>query len=294
MKRFRVFLLGIGLALCFGTNNVGATGLKIAPLSYDNVVLKKGEVQKGFVDVSNPGSLPVQVDFSARAFRQIDDDGSLQFFVSEQVSAGVRLDYDSISLGPRQAVRMYFLLDGNKLPSGNVFAAIFATTAPSQQGGSEQAVQVGTILAIQNGTPASARADITSLTANLFQIGDGLSAKIKVHNPADEKATTGFFPIINVGHSPYGATKFRGSLVFAGRTRTVDYKQKGDYFGPIWLNVNAGGSSKSQLILAATGYWRWLAPLILLLIIGFIICCRKFKVSTAVRRYLKSLPLKRE
>lgn len=245
------------------TDTANAASLKIAPQNYDTT-LQKAEVKKGFFDVSNPSNESVKVAFSVEAFRQIDDEGSLEFYSSEQLSSGVKLDYDSITLGPREAYRVYFLLDGSKLPEGDIFGALFASTVPRQQGGSAQSVRVGTLLTIQNGTPVAHRAQIADFRTSWFQTGESLSASMRVKNPSDPKEATGFYPTVRIATAPYGGRDVKGPLLFAGRTRTVEYLQPGSYFGPIWLGASVDDSSKGQLIFAATGYWRWLAPILLI------------------------------
>jgi hypothetical protein len=267
MRRLLVLLLMVcGLSLAIAPDTSAVQSLKIAPQSYD-ATLQKAEVKKGYVDVSNPGGESVRVKLEVQAFRQIADDGSLEFYDSEQVRAGVQLDYETLTLGPREAYRVYFLLDGNKLPQGDVFGAIFVSTIPDSSPGSAQAVRVGTILTLQNGTPTAHTANITSFATSWLHIGEGLSSTIVVTNPADPKSSTGFYPNITVSTAPYGSRDVKGPLVFAGRTRTVDYKATGDYFGPIWFGANIGDSKRGQFIFAVTGYWRWLAPLLLVILV---------------------------
>lgn len=249
------------LAGLAGTLPVGALGLKIAPQKYESQ-LSSGETKKGFVDISNPESVPVTVDLDVQAFRQIDDEGSLEFFESEQLRAGVQLDYEQLSLGPRESFRVFFLLDGTKLPEGDVFGAILASTTPDDSAGSQQSVRVGTLLLLQNGTPGSREAEVVSFNSSFLHIGDGLTATFAIRNTADPRSSTGFTPSITVGRAPWGSETVKGPLVFAGRTRTVDYRVQGNYFGPIMLTASVGDNSKGQLVFAVTGYWRWLAPVI--------------------------------
>ena len=254
--------------------SVSAQSLKIAPLLYDDAVLAKGEIKKGYVDISNPSSVKSVVTLQVKAFRQIDDQGGLEFHADERVAAGIKLDLDRVTLDPLGAMRVYFVLDGTKLPSGDVFAAILASTMPDQSAAAAQLVSVGTLLVIQNGTPSSHEAAITAFSAPWLQISDGLSASMTVHNPADAKQATGFFPSIRVSALPYSATTVKGPLLFASRTRAVEYRQVGDYFGPMYLRAITGSSTKGQLIFAVTGYWRWLAPLLLMMIVPFFVLYR--------------------
>lgn len=241
--------------------SAGAQSLQIRPTIYQNITLGAGEKKKGFVDISNPTAQAQIVDLDVQAFRQTDDAGSLAFYDDAQVKAGVQLDLSQVELGGHEAIRVYFLLDGTKLPNGDVFAAIFAQTAPSS-GAAAQSVRVGTLLALTNGTPAPHRADITNLNAAPFQMGEAVTATMSVTNPAKNGEATGFFPEITVDLQPYSSKKVTGPLVFAGRTRTIDYRQAGNYFGIVRLQATAGGNGQARLIFVMTGYWRWLAPLI--------------------------------
>lgn len=270
-----VLMLSVWL---YTTYSVSAQSLKIAPLIYDDATLGKGEVKKGFVDISNPESTKNTVALQVKAFRQIDDEGGLEFYASEQVAAGVKLDFDRVTLEPRGAMRVYFVLDGAKLPQGDVFAAVLASTIPDGTAAAAQSVSVGTLLVIQNGTPSSHQADITSFTTSWLQIGDGLSAAMKLHNPADPKSATGFFPSVRVAIQPYGATTVKGPLLFAGRTRSVEYRQNGDYFGLIYLKASSGSSEKGQIVFAITGYWRWLAPIIAAVVIMILVLGQRVRL----------------
>ncbi len=273
-----VLVLGVVLS----GQTAHAASLKIAPLIYDDVILGKGEVKKGFVDISNPDYTKHTVQLSVKAFRQIDDEGGLEFYANEQVAAGIQLDFDKITLENRGAMRVYFVLNGAKLPEGDVFAAIVAQTVPDGQATAAQSVSVGTLLVIQNGTPASHTAEITSFSASWLQVSDGLAAHMQVRNPADGTSTTGYYPNIVIAAQPYTTTNVKGPLLFAGRTRTVDYYQTGNYFGPLYLKASVGSSSKGRLVFAVTGYWRWLAPV---LVVCFIVSWLVFRRGLLRRRH---------
>lgn len=275
MRRLVALLLMVcGMSLMVAPQASAVQSLKIAPQSYE-ATLQKAEVKKGYVDVSNPTSDTIRVKLDVQAFRQIADDGSLEFYESEQVRAGVQLDFDTLTLGPREAYRVYFLLEGNKLPQGDVFAAVFGSVIPDPTAGSAQAIRVGTLLIVQNGTPAAHTANVIDFKTSWLHVGEGLSSSIVVTNPADPKTSTGFYPNITVSTAPYGSRDVKGPLLFAGRTRTVDYMATGNYFGPIWFGANIGDSRQGQFIFAVTGYWRWLAPLLLvLLVVGSFIFVR--------------------
>lgn len=262
---------------------VGAEALKITPLSYQ-AKLAKDEIKKGYVDISNPQYQTVEVALSVQAFRQIDDDGSLEFYADEKVARGVLLDLDEVTLKSREAIRVYFLLDSSKLPSGDVFAAIFASTKPSDGGGTQQSVRVGTLLMLTNGE-ADHTADIAYINAPWLQVGEGLRATLGIRNPADQASSTGFSPTVIVQAQPYSETTVEGPLVFAGRTRTVDYVNNGNFFGPIRLTASAEGAATSRWVFAVTGYWTLLAPTLLFLIVAAVSwwVLRRLKHATKFR-----------
>lgn len=252
-------------ALQCGT--VHATSLEIHPTMYRDISLKQGEQKKAYIDVVNPSASKEMIRLNVQAFRQTDDTGALAFYDNEQVAKGVKLDLSDFELGPHEAIRVYFLLDGRLLPTGDVFAAIFARTVP-QDGAAVQAVRVGSLLAITNGTPASHTADVSSLVAPFIQIGGAMTAQFSLTNPAHEKEATGFFPRVTVQTWPYGERSVEGPLLLAGRTRTIQYRQPGNYFGFVNLHVSAGGKTASKILLVVTGFWRWLAPLLVAAIMG--------------------------
>jgi hypothetical protein len=275
MRQLIMLLLMVcGVSLAAAPSASAVQSLKIAPQGYE-ATLQKAEVKKGYIDVSNPSSETVRVKLEVQAFRQIADDGSLEFYDSEQVRAGVQIDFDIITIGPREAYRVYFLLDGNKLPEGDVFGAIFASTIPDSSPGSAQSVRVGTLLIMQNGTPKAHTANVVSFATSWLHVGDGLSSSIVVTNPADPKSSTGFYPNITVATAPYGSRDVKGPLLFAGRTRTIDYKATGDYFGPIWFGANIRDSKQGQFIFAVTGYWRWLAPVLFVVLLVILVLAGK-------------------
>lgn len=243
-----------------------ADSIEIHPTIFKEMTLKRGERTKAYVDVVNPTASKQTVVLKTQGFRQTDDSGALAFYDDERVAQGIRLDLHNFELGPREAIRVYFLLDGSILPSGEVFAVILAQTSPASQAAA-QSVQVGSLLAVVNGTPSSHVADISRLSAAALQIGDSIDAQYAITNPADEKKATGFFPEITVRSWPYDTRSVKGPLLFAGRTRSIQYHQPGNYFGIINLQVSAGGQQASRLLFAITGYWRWLAPLILVVAI---------------------------
>lgn len=252
-----VAFVAIIVSPLFHTAPAAADGLSIGPLEY-KTSLKPGEFKKGFVVIQNQSASGVEVHLRTEAFKQVNDQGGLQFYTDPAVSAGVKLDLDDIEIPTRAGARIYFELDGAKLPSGDVFAAILATTAGAAHAVTIPSVQVGTLLLIENGTPPSHDAAIQNLQAPWLQVGTKLTAQFRVQNTDQANKLTGFEPHITVTSWPYGRRVVSGPLIFAGRSREVAYTQPGNYFGPMLLKVKTGSSEKTQFIFAVTGYWRWL------------------------------------
>jgi hypothetical protein len=259
-----------------GSPRTGAVSLKITPLEY-RTSLAQHEKKKGFVDISNPDPQAVELAFEVQAFRQIDDQGGIEFYDDEGVTAGILLDLESAELGPREVLRLYFVIDASKLPVGDVYAAVLAHTVPTDATGTAQAVRVGTILEISNGVATNRRSTVAGFSAPFFQVGERISSQFVVHNDSQRG---GFRPTVTMAVSPYSTKEVEGPLVFAGRSRTVDYSARGNYFGPVWLQATVQDSSKGQWVFAMTGYWRWLGPLIIIsgtLLVGMALYTRHKK-----------------
>jgi hypothetical protein len=255
------------LAICFAVTQatpVSAASLKISPLRYD-ATLKEGEKQKGFVDISNPTAETTKIKLTVQGFRQTNNNGALEFYDSEALRAGIQLDYSEVDIAPRENLHLAFLLDGARLPSGDTFAAVFATTVPAEASASVQTVRVGALLVISNGTPSAHEAIIQNLAGDMFQFGDGLSFSFDVHNTASLDKNTGFSPTITVSAWPYINDTVAGPLIFAGRTRDVEYVKTGNYLGLLAIKVKTGDSEQTMYRLVITGNWRFLFPILIVL-----------------------------
>jgi hypothetical protein len=253
---FASALVSLVFSLFAGTP-VDAVSVKAQPLLYD-AALAEGERKKGFIDISNPSSSTIKLKTSVQAFRQIDNDGNLAFYDDDQVAAGIIPDLTEFDLGPRQVMRMYFLLDGTKLPSGDVFGALFVTTDNEQTQGAAQAVRVGTLFTLTNGTAAARNAQVTQLQANFFQFGDQVTGSYQIKNIDNPDKKTGFRPKVMVQLEPWGdKAAHEGALVSAGITRTNNFMVGSDTLGIYKLSVQYQDSKREQWVLVVTGVWRY-------------------------------------
>lgn len=266
MKRlFVVALLISGFLPLVIVSDTQALGLKIAPLEY-KATLKEGEKQQGFVDVSNPSAQPVAVMVSVQAFKQIDDDGGLQFFDDKRVADGIRPDIQTLDLGPREAARVFFTIDGTVLPEGDVYGALFFTTDPKQpRNGVGQLVRVGTILSLVNKNPGPREGRITTLAMPFIQLSQKANGTYRVRNTGPENS--GFYPTVEVLSWPSGkAKRIDSSLVFGGRERSNDFTYDAGY-GIHKITASYANSSQTRWVILIA---PWMIVLIILvtLIVG--------------------------
>ena len=266
MKRLRLYFgLLVALSLIVPASSVGAApGLQLRPLVYRDH-LDSGSVKQGFLDISNPDEHAVEIMTSVQGFRQIDDQGTLQFYDDPALAKAILPDVQDVELGPHEALRLYFSIDSNRLPAGDVFAVIFARTVPKSDQQIGQSVQVGTLLVLENGQTGARQASLQSLTMPFVQFGGGVQARAVVHNDATSGTATGFYPELRMSLSPWGPQgQIEAPLVFAGHSRQVEVSLPANLFGFYMLTAKVGGTQQSQLLFAMTGYWQWLGPLVIL------------------------------
>lgn len=237
-----------------------AASLRVSPLRYD-ITLAPQEKKKGFVDITNTGSEAETVHFGVQAFRQSDDNGSLEFYDLPAVSDGILLDYDEVDIGARETIHLAFVADGTKLPSGDVLASIMAATVP-RPGAAAQSVRVGALLVIDNGTPVPHKATIGNLSVPTIQYSDAITASFDVQNSTNTTKLAAFSPKISVSAWPYTDEAVDGPLVSSGRTRQVSYVKRGNFLGFVHVTVQTGDSKASGYSFVVTGYWRWVFPLL--------------------------------
>jgi hypothetical protein len=264
----QLLILGLALSTIFAfvsVHSVAALGLKVAPLEY-RTTLKEAEVKKGFIDISNPSSDPVTVSVKAQAFRQIDNNGGLQFYDDKQVGAGIKPELTSFDLGGREAIRLYFMIDGRVLPEGDIYAALFFTTAPkSASGGVGQLVRVGTIFSIVNKTSGPRQAEIVDVDLTPLQVDSAVQGSYRIKNTSP--GVSGFYPTVTISSWPNGEKqKTVGSLLFAGRTRQNDFSYRPG-LGIHRIDIGYGNSIKSRWIVVVSP-WMLVVLLLLMLVVA--------------------------
>ena len=258
---------GIVCSIFLPTTLSAEDGLKIQPLVYQ-ASLKNNEKKRGVIDISNPSGSNVDVTMDVQAFRQIDNQGTLEFYHSDKLSEGTKLDYSEFKLGPRQALRMVFELDAAKLPSGDVFGAIFVSTKPPE-GAAAVSVRLGTLLIITNGPSASHQAVIKSVDVPFWQWGDTVSGAYTIANTSSGK-DTGFMPQVVIAIDPlHYQSQHDSQLVFAGRERRTGFSVVAPRFGLYKVSVTFDGNRSEQWVfIASTVYAASIVGAVVAVVMG--------------------------
>jgi hypothetical protein len=276
----RTIIIGaLSILLCLTvTVDSYALGLKVAPLEY-RTTLKKGEMQEGFIDVSNPSAQEVTIKTSIQAFRQINDDGGLKFYDDEQIATGIRPELETFTLEARQALRLYFTIDSTKLPKGDIFAAIFLTSSTSTpRTGVGQLVRVGTLLSIVNQTPGERKAEITGLNLPFLQFSNSVQGSYKIKNVGT--GANGFYPTVAVKESLGGLTKKQtSSLVFGGRERENDFTLATGV-GLRYIEVGYGESRRGAWVLLLEPWMVAVIGILGLIIVTELVLLRRRRKTT--------------
>ncbi len=251
MIRYWAALFGLVVSGLAFAPNLSALSIEARPLTYD-IQLPSGESNKGHIDVKNTSAEKVRLLTEVQAFRQTDDSGSLEFYDDAVVKSGILPDLSEFELSPGEALRMYFLVDGKKLPSGNVFAAIFFRTVPTADSGVKNSIRIGTLLSIVNKTPSDNHADIKDFSLPFWQPGGEVKGEFSMTNTSDPTKSTGFYPEVTVTIAPFQAPVTRTSnLVFAGRTRTTELTVPAPHFGLYLVTLSYDSQRVTKLVLLA-------------------------------------------
>lgn len=258
--------------------------LQLQPLEYRES-LQPAQKKEGFIDVTNPQSSPISVAINVRGFRQIDDRGNLAFYEDGKLSAGILPDKETATIPPNKTLRLYFVIDGTKLPSGDIFAAIFVQTTSQISTATNPSVRLGTLLMLTNGTPTKHDAQITSLHLPWINTSTSLGGTTTIKNTAPTNTSNGFFPTITVKTWPFGATKtFQGPLVYAGISRSVEFSLPSEQVGVYNVSVNYGNSSKNQwVVMLPNTFLPVYIAIAVSVVLGILVLVRKRRHQTKKR-----------
>ena len=261
--------------------------LQIGPMLYEET-LDRAESKRGVVDVTNPTTRTVDVQMTTQAFRQIDDEGTLEFYDDEAVDVGVALDLDEFELSAGETMRVVFELDASKLPSGDVFAAIFANTRPETEGDTTrlaQSVRVGTLLVLENGTPPSREVEVTELEVPLFVFDGVINGQYRLYNSAQAGTATGFFPEVTLNLSPFhDERRDKASLLFAGRERDNDLSYETQAAGIYRLSVTYDDSSLQRYVVLLPPWSLLVLGGVMLASVSMIVVYRRHRAKLGRRK----------
>lgn len=264
-------------------------GLQLNPLRYDDV-LSTDAVKNGFIDVANPSDTTVTIKTSVRGFRQADLDGNLAFFDDAALREGIIPGLKAFDLGPRESVRVVFTVNPVKLPRGGVYAAVFFSTVPQAASSATsfitETANVGTLLILRNGGTGVKSGQIGRLALPFFQFGSAVRGQVVYHNTNRDTGGLAFAPKLEVKVLPWGTKSlFDGPFVMPTSSRRFDLFKPGSFLGllPVTVHDQVAGDTETAWVLAMTGWYRTLVPIVLALIVGILAFYLKRKVGMGPR-----------
>ncbi len=244
-------------------------GVKIAPLKYQESI-PLGSKKVGFVDVSNPSNEMLVLIPEVQAFRQLGVDGELQFYDDEQIKSGITFDVGTFELAPKEAARIKFTIDPNKLKRGGVYGALFFRTDSRQAEASPgsqiaSSARVGTLLILDIGVGGTKDGRIDNIKIPKFSFGDGIKGSFTYTNSSIGPQPIASNPEfkLKVGFLTR-QSNFSGPLVLPDSSRTVNIDKKGNFIGlvPVMIEDKVGKSPPATFyVLAITGFWKLFLPL---------------------------------
>ncbi len=250
--------------------------IQVSPLKYQDTLV--GTTSKlGFVDVSNPSDTTISLHSEVEAFRQINLSGDLQFYPDDAITQGITVSATDFDLGPREADRIAFTINPQKLPKGGVYAVIFFSTTPkpAETAGTVimQSAKAGTLLILDNGGAGKKVGKISHSHLPLLQLGGGLEGSLSYSNTGPPPGAIAYNPTIGLKAAWWGGRSYvNGPLIFPGNTREFSFTKPGNYIGiiPLLLLDKDTGHQSLQLIFAITGIWRFITVFIFLIFIAVI------------------------
>jgi hypothetical protein len=293
MTKLVALIFALLLGLIPTSIEAAAPTLQLAPLQYE-AKLQPGKVHQGFIDVSNPADSEVHIVSSVRGFRQRGTDGDLEFFDDPDLSAAITPGLTDFAIGPREAIRVVFMVDATKLPQGGTYAAIFFRTIPSEQSGSAshiaQSANVGTLLLLTNGNSRPVKGEITNLALPFWQFGSGLNGSLSYHNTDESPGGVAVRPKLQLKVFPWSKARLLSTgLVMPGATRKFSLSRDGSYIGPMPVTIRDSdtGRDMTRWVFAVTGWCKLLA----IIVIGF--CIMLLPTPRTARAWLSRLRRKK-
>jgi hypothetical protein len=266
MKRFSAFVV-LGLLLlhsAFATAHAEGTSLQQAPLIY-RASLHAGSPQRGHIKVSNPTDAAITVQSQVQAIHQSGNQGELIFYDAPSLLPAITLSHEKVTINAHKSVDFNFLINPDKLPAGGVYAAIFFRTIPQTAAKSnaiQNSVRIGTLLLLQNGTTATAKGRITDFHVPWLTYGSRVNGTITYLNTGSLALNPNL--MLHAGFtSPQTIT---GPYILPASLRIFPVEITGNHLGLIHITVDGSNpqTTSSRWLIAITGFWQWLLPILLL------------------------------
>lgn len=253
--------------------------LRISPLKY-TAALQLGHPKVGYIEAANPTGAPMHVTVEVEAFRQINDRGELEYYPDERLSSAIKPGLTSFDLGPREAIRVKFTIDPNRLGPGGAYGVIFLRTASGGHAASQinTSERIGTLLILNVAGAGTTAGRISDLHLPAFVYGGTtLPLTFNYQNTGQGSQALAFSPTFSIAtgwrSKPRALT---GPFVFPGRTRQTQASLTfGSQIGviPVSIQDSTPGAPKypTHWTVVVTGFWTWLLPLLLTGLLGAVI-----------------------
>jgi len=249
--------------------------LRLSPLKYTEH-LQLGHPKIGWIEADNPTGATAHVELEVQAFRQINDRGELEYYNDERLKSAITPALPSFDLGAREAIRVKFTIDPNRLGPGGAYGVIFLRVSSGNPAASQinTTARIGTLLILDVAGGGTKSGYITSLAVAGFVYGSRpvLPVDFSYTNTGKGAAALAFAPDLKATLGWFGkAQHFTGPFVFPDRKRSAQIKVAlGDRFGPTRLSIqDTSGRSgpATRWVFLVTGIWTWLSPLLGLVLV---------------------------
>ncbi|HEX3082606.1 MAG TPA: hypothetical protein VHQ86_05115 [Candidatus Saccharimonadia bacterium] len=248
--------------------------LRLSPLKY-TATLELGHPKIGYIEADNPTGATMHVTVEVEAFRQINDRGELEYYPDERLAAAIQPGLSSFDLGPREAIRVKFTIDPNRLGPGGAYGVIFLRTTSGSHTASQinTSERIGTLLILNVPGAGTTAGRILDLHLPTFVYGKTtLPLAFSYQNTGQGSGALAFTPSLTTATGwralPHTIT---GPFVFPGRTRQGQTNLVlGNQFGliPVSIQDTTPGTPKypTHWIIAVSGFWTWLLPVLLIVL----------------------------
>jgi hypothetical protein len=130
---------------------------------------------------------------------------------------------------------------------------------------------VGTLLILNVGNGGVEQGKISKVHVPLINLGSGIGGTLDYTNTGPAPKAVAFNPDLRLTAGLVDAAQTLPSpLVLPQSTRAISFRHRGSYIGLVRVavhDVNHHASTAVVWVLACTGYWRWLLPLLIVVVV---------------------------